>query len=341
MKLCSATPSSLTKRQVELTRQDPGLGLPCETVEIDLQDGRRTRDFELNLTAGPEAQVALNVLAHAQRNWDTFSSYCSQIPPNWAHDEQRLTLYPDWDLGFNCFYSNGHSADMQQAGIYFCHRQDPVTGQMVYAGLSSELIAHEQGHAILDRFRPQWGLPGNYSFESSAFQEAFSDVLAMLLETRAPGVAEHALQQTGGDLGQHNLISDFAEQFGQGINHSQAGDSGGPWLRTALNQRKWFDPKGDAQAEIHDFGQIWSGSNYDLLCRLTRQFESQGLEPAPAMRQAAEEMLKCYGTFVSETAPAGRFSFRDAAQALMQADQKLGGRWQTDIREVMQSREIL
>lgn len=361
--------------KLNLLRQDPSVALRrVDSVPVEVSKSGPTlqsKDFQVEL--GPSQPLSeipsdpdqidkfmpFNLLGHLQNNLDTFASYCDQMPPTWSDGETRLSIYPNWDWGFNCFYSNGHSSDMQKAGLYFCEGKDPIDKKSVFAGMSSELIAHEQGHAILDRFRPQYNSPGVSSTESFALGESFGDVFAMLMELKAPGIAAAVIAQTEGDLSQHNVVADFAEQFGIGLNHKEEAKgnppnaSGGHWMRTAINHYRWQDPKtlGDGVAqpdglpsltdEYHSFSQIWTGASYDILQGMTEQRMASGLDPTTSLEQSTEDMLKLYGKFVSTTAPVTRFNFQDAAKSFLQADRLLGGQWSGLIESVMVAREIL
>ncbi|MBT9582065.1 hypothetical protein IV102_01880 [bacterium] len=367
-------PSAAQSAQFSLKRQDPsvkGSQIDWVSLQVEVKDHNlQSADFELTdrLEANrqgqyvyevqdPERFVPASILANLQRNFDLFKTYCDLVPPNWSSGQVRLPIYPDYDQGFNCFYSNGHSANMHQPGFYFFHNRDPITRQMVYAGMSSELVAHEQGHAILDRFRPQYNEPGFWSFEGAAFLEAFSDVFCLLMHLKMPGMAAQVIEETGGDLCRHNSISDLAEEFGTGINHrieamgGKPDHNGGPWLRTAINDQVWVDPAQlpkqptrspqELWADAHSFSQIWTGATYEILQKMTARLSQSGLSPTGALEQANEELLKIYGKFVSKTAPTQKFSYRDAALSLLEADRLLGREWGVLIEEVMIRRKIL
>ena len=107
--------------------------------------------------------------------------------------------------------------------------EDPENRRVrVYTCLSTDIINHEFGHAVLDGIRP-------YYFESSlvetaAFHEFIGDLTAILIILRNNEFRNHLADTTKGDLSGSSHLSRIAEQFGKTV-----GDE--PYLRTALNRR--------------------------------------------------------------------------------------------------------
>ena len=348
-------PAAPTPRptQIGIMLQDPGVAeAHVDVVTLDLAaEGNRpaSKDFELvfPLEPGPqgnyvydlshrESLLPASVLGNLQRSFDIFTSYCDQVPPTWANGQQRLPIYPDYGVGLEAHYAGG-GMNESEAGLYFFHQGE------AYTGMSGEIVCHEGGHAILDRFRPKYRRQGG--LEAEAFGESFGDVLSMLVNLKDPKIADQVARQTGGDLSRHNVVSDFGEQFGQALK-----PDGPPWLRSAINSYRWEDPEGlppqptqpdQLSKEIHSFSQIWTGAVYDMMGAMVAEKIQAGAAPAAALADAAEDMLKIYGKMISRTAPLGDFRYEDMAQSMVQADQLLGGRWGERIEKTFQDRHIL
>src|SRR3954451_16123298 len=86
-----------------------------------------------------------------------------------AADPKKLILVPDGGDDLNAFYDRKHLA-------FFHH----TTGtQTTFSGASTDVVAHECGHAFLDTLRTE--LFGSAVTEHGAFHEAFGDCIAILV----------------------------------------------------------------------------------------------------------------------------------------------------------------
>lgn len=157
----------------------------------------------------------------------------------------------------NAFY------DRQNLKFFFFNRNNDT----VYTCLSSDIVSHELGHGILDAFRPDFF--NMASMEVAAFHEAFGDITAMICTLHHPAVVDFMMQETGGNLRQHNIVTKLAEQFGKNLGCAYA-------LRNAYNTFKYVKPStlpmqgvGDGLAnEPHSFSRIMSGIFYEVLCEI-------------------------------------------------------------------------
>lgn len=354
---------------VPLLHQDPSFSPPhYEQVplQVRIEDGFvKSKDFQTRIAsaadsleidpANIDSYLPFNAMGHLQRNYDEFISHCQEVPAEWSSGETHLEVYPNWDWGFNAFYSNGHSADMHQAGLYYCMGKDPVLQKPVYSALSAELLAHEEGHAILDRFRPQYNEPGVQNLYSASFHEAFGDVFALLMQV-VHGDGESLVQPgvgvgVGVGLSQHNLLSDIGEEVGIGLGHKGYQPQDRPWLRSLLNDFSWVKPQDlpesrDVSAdslttEPHSYSRIWSGASYQILQRICEAKVERGMEESQALKSAGKELLAVYATLVSQTAPTQKFDFADLSEAFLHAGQLRGGQWNSIFREVLGQRGLL
>jgi hypothetical protein len=125
-------------------------------------------------------------------------------------------------------------------------------GKYHYTGASTDVVAHETGHAILDALRPD--LWDSSYLEVAAFHESFGDCIALLtaladLEIRRDLTRPGALDR-----------ANYAETWGEQLAWL-AGPGAAP--RKALNKLQWHMPT--REDEVHDFGQIFTGCFYDLI----------------------------------------------------------------------------
>lgn len=143
----------------------------------------------------------------------------------------RLRIYPHAFRGENAYYSR------QKAALlfgYFNSRaataEHDLPGAMVFTCSSHDIIAHETTHAILDGMHRLLLHASNP--DMLALHEAFGDIVAIFQHFTLPGVVQHQIQSTGGDLALNSLLTRLAIQFGYA---TRSGDA----LRNALGE---FDP---------------------------------------------------------------------------------------------------
>ena len=139
-------------------------------------------------------------------------------------------------------------------------------------GASTDVVAHETGHAFLDAIRPDlW----NALFgEQGAFHESFGDCIAILtaLEDRAT----RQTLVTGNQLRQRN----FVETTGEDLSHAIAAlvglDHNAADPRRAFNTHQWALPAslpvrggpGELINEVHSLSMIFNGCFYDTLSNI-------------------------------------------------------------------------
>lgn len=175
---------------------------------------------------------------------------------------------------------------------FFYH---PYRGRNVYFSDSSDIVAHELGHAFLDAMRPDfWSVQ---SLEIWSFHEAFSDIVAMFNLMNHEKAVVSVLNETGGDLRRSNVASRLAEEVGAMIR----GVTGDPSylpdaLRDPAKERfTYVDPSGlpseasnDLLAsECHSFGRVLSAAWYELFVRLF-EMHSQGMEAVAAFKKSRD-----------------------------------------------------
>jgi len=171
-----------------------------------------------------------------------------------------LQVRPDAGEDLNAFYD--------RTGISFFHQQ---TGDHVtYSGASTDVVAHETGHAILDALRPD--LWDTNLIEVGGAHEAFGDITAVLTALTDRETREKLLAASP-DLATANFVESTAEDLSAGVaivlgpNHPAAAP------RQALNTFRWQLPEtlpadGGPDVlinEVHSIARILSGCFYDLV----------------------------------------------------------------------------
>lgn len=179
--------------------------------------------------------------------------------------KRKLNLYPDLGEDLNAYYD-------QDSVSFF---EFKIGAKTVYSGASTDVVAHEVGHAILDALRPDlWNVN---MMEVAAFHEGFGDCLAVMtaLSDRATRIA---MLKSNAKLAKSNFAEATAEQLSWAIGKHLGTSHNAAKPRRALNKFKWAFPHslpmdGNASVlinEIHSFGQLTSGCYYDLIGEIFR-----------------------------------------------------------------------
>jgi hypothetical protein len=197
----------------------------------------------------------------------------------WAFEGNRLIVVPRAGYGENAFYDRG-SKSLQ----FYYFGSDP---DIVYTCLSTDIVNHEFGHAVLDGIRP---LYNESSFvQTGAFHEFIGDLTAILLTLRNNDLRQHLAKATEGDMTKADAISSIAEEFGKNV-------SGRPYLRTAFNDFKMSDMRG--KTSVHDVSMVLTGGMFEILIELAKHYRLQPTpkgklaSPAQAFWYAADRMQR-------------------------------------------------
>lgn len=133
-----------------------------------------------------------------------------------SHFVKRLRIYPHALRARNAYYSPQKKALLLG---YFTGTESEHTGdeQTVFTALSSDIIAHETSHALLDGLHRRFREPTND--DVLAFHEAFADIVALFQHFSLEGALREALRsqiaENQGKLNQESLLSGIAVQFGR------------------------------------------------------------------------------------------------------------------------------
>ena len=166
---------------------------------------------------------------------------------------RRLRIYPHALRTDNAYYSPDKVALLFG---YFQSQADPTGatpgGTMVFSCLSSDIIAHEMSHALLDGLHRRFQDASNP--DVPAFHEAFADIVALFQHFSIPELVRFQVRQAHGVMDAARLLGSLAKQFGEGTNR------GGP-LRDYL--AKGPKPKYPDDMEMHDRGSILVSAVYE------------------------------------------------------------------------------
>jgi hypothetical protein len=214
---------------------------------------------------------------------------------------------------------------------------------------SSDIVAHELGHAIMDTYRPDtWSV---MSLEVASFHEAFADFIAMMHILNYDESINHIVNQTNGDLRQKNVMSKLAEDFGELV-FKMTGPEGGRYvdaLRHAINDFKYVTPgslpeeapNSQLAAECHSFGRIFLGALYDVIVLVYEDKKMSGLSPFDSLKQARDIVLR-YVLKALQNAPLNTRFYESMAKTILWADVVLGNRkYHDQIRQIFFNRNIL
>jgi subtilisin family serine protease len=179
-----------------------------------------------------------------------------------AYEVPRLRIYPHALRAENAYYSPGKVALMFG---YFQSTSAPENrtpdGSMVFSCLSSDIIAHEMTHALLDGLHRSFQEVSNP--DVPAFHEAFADIVALFQHFAIPELVRHEIARAGARLDAAGLLGSLAQQFGEGIAR------GGPlrdYLAAETGKLKYPETM-----EVHARGSILVSAVYRAFLRIVDQ----------------------------------------------------------------------
>ncbi len=131
----------------------------------------------------------------------------------WADARQKdplrgkLRMYPHYSRDSNAWYDDQEGKLL--FGYFRAQKENAganLPGQIVYACLEFDVIAHETAHPLLDSVRPLY--KEMRSLDTKAFGEAFCDLLAIFEHFQFPDAVLEVVGRTGGLLHQRQLGAD-------------------------------------------------------------------------------------------------------------------------------------
>lgn len=241
---------------------------------------------------------------------------------------QRLDLLQDAGKALNAFYD--------RQSLSFFHEQ--VNGTTFFSGASTDVVAHEAGHGLLDAIRPDFWYSN--TFEVNAFHEGFADIVALITALADPQQRTRLIES---GLGGTNFLEATAEELSHAIGLVFPGHNASA-PRHALNDFKWKlfftlpqeGGPGELIAEIHSFAQIISGCFYDTL----RNIFAGRPQNADGLKEATETAGRLLIAAARTTPQTPRF-FRAIGNEMLEADQQAhGGANEKAIRDAFAGHDI-
>lgn len=172
---------------------------------------------------------------------------------------RRLRVYPHALRTGNAYYSP------DKVALLFGYFQAApaeggatAPGSMVFSCLSSDIIAHEMSHALLDGLHRRLQEPSNP--DVPAFHEAFADIVALFQHFTIPELVRFQIAQARGKLSAARLLGGLANQFGEGTQR------GGP-LRDYLSE----EVRGlryETTHEVHALGSILGSAVFEAFLNI-------------------------------------------------------------------------
>lgn len=175
-----------------------------------------------------------------------------------AYSVRRLRIYPHALRTDNAYYSPDKVALLFGYFPSKSQTNDPTpNGTMVFSCLSSDIIAHEMSHALLDGLHRRFQDASNP--DVPAFHEAFADIVAIFQHFSIPELVRFQIRQTRGALGAAALLGSLAKQFGEGINR------GGPLRAYLAVGDKPIYPE---ELDVHARGSILVSAIYEAFLNI-------------------------------------------------------------------------
>jgi hypothetical protein len=247
--------------------------------------------------------------------WEALNGPLSQWGPE-TENPDKLNLLPDVDDNLNAFYD--------RSSLSFFHHT--IGAQTFFSGASTDVVAHESGHAFLDTLRPE--LFGTSITEHGAFHEAFGDCTALLTALFDQGTRQ-ALIAASPNLGTPNFVESLSEELSSAVKEAFGPNHPAAEPRHALNDFKFqlptalprTGPPPMLTSEIHSFGRVFVGCFYDMIRNIFQNASTQDEATLFSVAQTAASLLIA-GAKQAETSP--RF-FQSIGRAIVLADQTMNG----------------
>ena len=254
---------------------------------------------------------------------------------SWAFEGNRLLVTPNAGYGANAYY------DRESKSLQFYYFDDK-DGQRIHTCLSSDIVNHEFGHALLDGIRPYY--LEAVSPQTGAFHEFLGDLIAILMTLRNGSFRRALATRTEGHLKSETgreLLSSVASEFGNAVN-------GQPYLRSAENKLALGELLDES--EPHALSEVMTGTMFEIFVALTEQYltraRSDGRTHSPAQAlQYAVARMQVIAIQALDLLPPVEVTFNDYARAVLRnlaiADPTDPHDYRTMIADIFVKREIM
>ncbi|MDR3473575.1 MAG: S8 family serine peptidase [Devosia sp.] len=277
--------------------------------------------------------VAMTTIGHFERALGRRALWASHFDTKTGknYEVPRLRIYPHALRTENAYYSPDKVALLFG---YFqadsSHGDTTSPGSMVFSCLSSDIVAHEMSHALLDGLHRRFQEASNP--DVPAFHEAFADIVALFQHFTLKELVRFSIAQTRGDLQAANLLSGLAKQFGEGSGRS------GPLREYGTPKMDTLDY--DTTFEPHDRGSILVFAVYGAFLKIVARRTADltrlatggsGVLPAGALHPGlveglADEVVKTAQQMLTiciralDYCPAVDITFGEYLRAIVTAD---------------------
>lgn len=216
-----------------------------------------------------------------------FINSLKALPNRWARTE-NLNVVPRAGKKLNACYD--------KVSLKFFYDINPNTKKYIYTVDSTDAIAHELGHAILDTIRPDFWNP--QMIEIWSLHETMADITALISMLIHTSAIELAIQETNGNLRNSNIITKIAEEIGSVANFHAKSHSP-DFLRDASIKYYYHNPKNlpkktspDKLASApHSFCRIFTSAWYECFVRIY-EIEVKNMSPLDAVIKSRNYMTK-------------------------------------------------
>ena len=231
----------------------------------------------------------------------------------WAKGARSpLPLFYNAGTDLNAYYDRNSVS-------FFAYTTRGIT---TFSGASTDVVAHEVGHGLLDALRPDlWtsNLP-----EHGAFHEAFGDCIAMLTAF-ADAATCRRLASSPGMLDAANFVEATAEDLSAGVKRALGASHPASQPRHAFNTYVWRLPSSlpttggpnVLTGEVHSFARVFTGCFYDTIRFIFHSYASQTARTLQLAARTAGGLLVAGAAKAVEQA---RF-FQAVGEAMLQADE--------------------
>jgi len=246
----------------------------------------------------------------------TFESLSGGKVRDWFGSSRKIDLLPDDGVDLNAYYDRG--------SVTFFHYT--TSGKTTWSGASTDVVAHEVGHALLDQMRPE--LWDSAYTETGAFHEAFGDCMALLTAFADPVTLADVRRR----MRKPNFVEATAEDLSAGVRRALGPQHAASKPRHARNKFQWalpstlppVGPPNLLTGEIHSFARVFTGCFYDLVLNILSNAAGSKAPTTAQLTAAVRTAGKLLIRAAAEAPETPRF-FQSVGRAMVLADQAMNG----------------
>ena len=229
-------------------------------------------------------------------------------------DSETMPVFPDDGEDLNAYYD--HARDGRPKRVSFFHKA--VGTKTYFSGASTDVVAHEFGHALLDTIRPDFWT--SFRFEVNSFHEAFGDCIALVTALHNQDSRTLILPT----IAKRNAVESTAEDLAAAIKGAVPGHNAGV-ARRARNDFLWGPVgslptdggPGELIYEEHSFGQVFSGCFYDTIVNILGGMNANEANLLKATRTAGQLLVQAV-----KQAPQRAQYFREVGRLMILVDEQ-------------------